>query len=82
MVVLVEDSASKYLQFVRLRVLFDLIKRMVAKPLFHSFAVNLCDSARRLLPAFFVQNNVSKVKKKVPISVYFCCSESLFSSLA
>ena len=42
---------------------FDLIKRMVAKPLFHSFAINLCDSARRLA-AFFVQNNVSKVKKK------------------
>ena len=39
----VKDSVSKYLQFARLRVSFDLIKRMVATPLFHSFAVSLCD---------------------------------------
>ena len=57
-----KESASKYLQFVRLRaffwVSFDLIKRMVATPFFHSFLVIHCDSASRLA-TLFVQNNVS-----------------------
>ena len=57
-----KESASKYLQFVRLRaffwVSFDLIKRMVAMLFFHSFVVIYCDSASRLA-TFFVQNNVS-----------------------
>ena len=64
-----KESASKYLQFVRLRaffrVSFDLIKRMVAaKSLFYSFVVIHCDSASRLA-AFSVQNNVSQAKKEV-----------------
>ena len=58
----VKEIASKYLQFVRLRafswVSFDLIQRMDATPLFHSFVVNHCDSAKRLA-AFVVQNDVS-----------------------
>ena len=37
---------------------FDLIKRMVATPFFHSYVVIHCDSASRLA-TFFVQNNVS-----------------------